>query len=352
MTAILLVALLTLLGSFLCSLFEAALYSITPSQIELLLSKGRRGAARLAALKADVDEPIAAILTVNTITHTLGSMACGAMVGREFGSEIVGLFAALFTLAVLLLTEIIPKSLGVRHAVVLGPLIAWPLQAMIWSVWPIVKASSWLMARMSGAEKTLAPTEDEVMAMSRLAARGGQLRPQESKWVENVLRLDTVKAVDLMTPRPVVEMLPADMTLGELRTLGRPWKHSRIPVTEGQDKDRIVGIVYRREVLEAMVAGKDHLKLADLSVPVDFVPEAMPGHVLLDKFLEEKKHMVAVVDEYGGFEGVVTLEDVLEWLIGQEIVDEHDEIEDMQEYARRRARLTQRLRARTGRRRT
>ena len=204
------------------------------------------------------------------------------------------------------------------------------------------------MGLMSGKRGHLAPTEEEVMIMSRMAAKEGHLRPQEQRWVENALRLDRVHAADLMTPRTVVQSLPAGTSLRELETFERPWVHSRLPLTEGDDRDKILGLVYRREVFEALVAGKKDLTLSELMRPIDFIPEAMPGHRLLDKFIQEKKHMCAVVDEYGGFEGVVTLEDVLECLIGTEIVDEHDDIVDLQEFARERARRVHGLEAGSG----
>ena len=279
MTAILIVASLTLIGSFLCSLFEATLYSITPSQLELLRSKGRRGATRLANLKADIDEPIAAILTVNTVTHTVGASACGAMVANEFGSTAVGVFAALFTVAVLLLTEIIPKSIGVNNAVGLGPTIAGPLQVMIWMTWPVVKASSWIMGLFTVSKKGGAPTEDEVVVSAALAARDGHLRPQEQRWVENALRLDMVKAVDLMTPRPVVQFLEAETRLEDLQGREQPWERSRLPLTEGPELDGAVGLVYRREILEALLAGRGGLLLRDLLHPIDQHDQAFPRPV-------------------------------------------------------------------------
>ncbi|MEM7048832.1 MAG: hemolysin family protein [Acidobacteriota bacterium] len=338
MTTILIVASITLLGSFLCSLFEAVLYAVTPSQIEILKESGKSGANKLAGLREHIDEPIAAILTVNTITHTVGSAWCGAMVGRHFGDPAVGVFAAVFTIAVLVFTEIIPKSFGVRHAFTLGPLVAWPMQGMIWMVWPIVKASKVVMGWIGGkGGHGEHPSEDEVMALSRLAHAGGSLRPEEQRWVENALLLDQVTAGDLMTPRTVVHSEPLETPLSALRDLGGRWRHSRVPVTEGADKDEVRGLVLRREVVDRLLADEASLTLGDLMRPMEFVAETMRGHELLNKLIQERQHMVGVTDEYGGFEGVVTLEDVLECLLGSEIVDEHDLHDDLQEVARRRA---------------
>jgi CBS domain containing-hemolysin-like protein len=341
LTAILVVAGFTLLASFLCSLFEAALYSISASQIEVLRERGVRGAQRLARMRLDVEEPIAAILTVNTVAHTLGASWCGAMVGERYGGAAVGVFAVTFTVLVLALTEVVPKSLGVRYAVPLGPLVVAPLQGMIWSVYPIVWVAKRAMRSMAHAGP-LGPSEDEVVGTSRLAAQSGAVRPEEHRWVRNALRLDRVTAGELRTPRTVVETQQADTPIAELARCVERWVHSRVPVTDGEHPDHVVGLVHRREVLDAVLRRpEEDLIVRDLLRPIRFIPESMPANELLEKFLAERVHMVAVADEYGGFEGVVTLEDVLEQLLGSEIVDEHDEVEDMQALALERARSRQ-----------
>ncbi len=334
MSGVLLVGGLTLLASFFCSLFEAALYAISPAQIEVLRARGVGGAARLERLRANVDEPIAAILTVNTIAHTIGSAWCGAMVGTAYGSWSVGVFAAVFTVLVLALTEIVPKSIGVRYAGTLGPHFAWPIQVMIWSVWPIVHVARLAMRAITGGGESDGPTEEEVLRFSALAARHGNVRDDEYQWVKNALRLDRITASDLRTPRTVVSLLDADTQVGDLTATTAEWVHSRVPVFENGDRDRIIGLVYRREVFDAAVKGELDRSLRDLMHDLRFVPESMPGHELLTYFIGERRHMVAIVNEYGGFQGVVTLEDVLEYLLGEEIVDEHDEHEDMQQAAR------------------
>jgi len=337
--AIVVVASITLLASFLCSLFEAALYAITPAAIGLLRDR-KPGPLidRLARLREDVEEPIAAILTINTIAHTVGAAWCGAMVGEVYGSAAVGVFAAVFTVLVLSVTEIVPKSLGVRYARQLATSIVWPIQLMIWSVWPVVWIAKKAMGLITGSAEGHGPSEDEVVVVSRLAAAKGAMRPQEHRWVRNALRLDRVTAGELRTPRTVVESLPANTPVGDLVEHVERWLHSRVPITDGENVDKVVGLVHRREVLDAALATPDaQLILSDLARPILFVPESMPAHELLDLFLAERTHMVAVADEYGGFEGVVTLEDVLEQLIGAEIVDEHDYAEDMQKLALQRA---------------
>lgn len=331
MSAILLVATVTLLASLACSLFEAVLYSITPSQLELLKHRRVPGASRLKRLKANIEEPITAILTVNTIAHTVGAAWCGAAVAEEFGSHAIGAFAALFTFLLLVFTEIVPKSVGVRFAVVLGPYCVWPIQLVTWVAWPVAKPAQLLMKRFMGEPQSRGPSETEVILFSRLAATNGSVRDEERRWIENALHLDKVVAGDLRTPRTVVESLPVDTLVSELR--GSKLVHSRIPVLGSKDADRVEGLVYRREVFDAIAAGGDGTRLGELMHPIHFVPASMPAHELLSKFVRERKHLVAVASEHGGFEGVVTLEDVLECLLGEKIVDEHDEFEDMQEHA-------------------
>lgn len=340
MTAVLLVATLTLAASFLCSLLEAALYTVSPARIEVLRRQGARGAAHLARLRADIEQPIAAILTVNTIAHTVGSAWCGAMVGELHGSRAVGVFAAVFTFLVLALTEIVPKSLGVRYASSLGTLIVWPVQLMIWVTWPVVWLTQRAMRALKGAGGDQGPGEEEVVVVSDLAAQGGRMRAEEHRWVENALRLDRVTARDLRTPRTVVECLPAERSVEEAARGAPTWVHSRVPLTEAGGRDRVIGLVHRREVVDAALSGAGRGKvLRDFLRPIHFVPEAMPAHRLLEYFLAERAHMVAVADEYGGFDGIVTLEDVLECLLGEEIVDEHDQVADMQQLALERSRL-------------
>jgi CBS domain containing-hemolysin-like protein len=337
-TPILVIAGLTLLASFACSLFEAALYAVTPARIEVLRRRGRRGAEHLARLRSNVEEPIAAILTVNTLAHTVGAAWCGALVGERYGSVALGVFAAAFTVLVLALTEIVPKSLGVRYAGQIGPAIALPIQLMIWSVWPIVWVSKHAMRMLTRPGEQKGPSEEEVVVFTELAAQGGRLRPEERRWVENALRLDSVTAGDLRTPRTVIESLDAGQRIGDVAQHPERFVHSRVPLTEGGDLDQLIGLVHRREVFDTALSGGADRLLAEIKHPIQFVPEAMPAHELLNLFLSERVHMVAVADEYGGLAGVVTLEDVLECLLGKEIVDEHDEIDDMQEHALERGR--------------
>jgi CBS domain containing-hemolysin-like protein len=334
----------TLIASFLCSLFEAVLYSVTPSQIEVLKKSGSKGALKLAELRADIEEPIAAILTVNTIAHTIGSAVCGALVAEQYGAghpNAVAIFAAIFTFLVLGLTEIIPKSMGVRYAKLLGPVVAKPIQWMVWISYPIARPSKAIMRMLTKGGGPKGPSEDELVMFSELTKTGGGVRPEENRWVRNALRLDQLTAGELRTPRPVVTIFDVDATIAEVTEDAKAWVHSRVPVAEGGDPDKIVGVVYRRDVFSGALHGDAGVKLRTIMQPLLFVPEGMAAHELLAEFIEGRRHMVAVADEYGGFEGVVTLEDVVEELLGQEIVDEFDEHDDMQAIAREKVKETE-----------
>ena len=338
MTLLIVVASLTLAASFFCSLFEAALYALSPTQVALMRQTGRPAALRLARLRDEIDAPIAAILTVNTIAHTAGATWCGALVATIWGDAAVGVFAGIFTFLVLAVTEIVPKSLGVRYAPQLGVLIAWPIQLMVWGTYPLVYVARIAMRALTGGGGEHGPSEQEVIALAGLAARSGAVRREERRWVEGVLRLDKLTAKDLRTPRTVTETLDASLPVADAVADPSKWHHSRIPVIDGGDPDQLVGVVHRREAFDAAVQGSlEGLLLSDLARPVRFVPETLAAHRLLELFLEEREHLVAVTDEYGGFEGVVTLEDVLESMLGSEIVDEHDQVEDLRALALERA---------------
>lgn len=336
LTTIFLIVAISLAGSFLCSLFEAALYSIPPTRVEAMRRAGRFGARKLSTLRARVDEPIAAILTFNTITHTMGATWAGALVGETYGNYWVTWFSVAFTIAILFVTEIIPKTIGVVHANTLGPLSAWPIQAMIWLVWPLAWVSVKVTEKLTRRAQPAGPSEEEILVMADLAYKSGKVLPEEHSWIQNALRLDRVTARDLLTPRPVVEWLPASLTLAELR--GRPLLHSRIPLVQGDDLAQTGGVVHRRDIYDRLVRGENDLKLSALMKPVTFVPETLPGNALLKHFLSEQHHLTMVVDEHGDVVGLVTLEDVMEHLLGQEIVDEYDEHADLQEAARHKAR--------------
>ncbi len=330
--------LLSFAGSFICSLCEAALYSVSDVRVAAMIHEGRPGARLLAKLRSRIDRAIAAILTINTITHTAGAAIGGAIIGETYGSTLLGVFTAAFTIVLLLGTEIVPKSLGVAKADYLAPRLAWVMEAMVILVYPIVLVCEWLTRAIVKEREVVAPTEHELVTMTRLAARHGELEPDKAKLVVSALRLDSVPVREIMTPRTVVFALPDKMPLTMIEQHSEHWTHSRLPLVKDSNPNEVVGIVHRRDVFDVLVRDEGNLQgktLSDLKRPVRFIRDDVPADEALQKFLSGRQHMFIVLDEYGSFVGLVTLEDVMEQLLGKEIVGEHDPVTDMQELARK-----------------
>ena len=335
MFAIAVIVFISLAGSFICSLTEAALYSVARSSIETLKRKGDRRATRLEKLRANINEPIAAILTFNTAVNTLGAAWAGALVAEHYGNETLGIFSGLFTAAVLFISEIIPKSLGVSFADKLAPRLAKPLQFLIILLWPFVKVSV-LLTRLWGEKSRLNhPTEEDIISLAQLSQQGGIILPQEARWIQNALHLNDLKIRDIMTPKSVVYRLPESLHLSKTNMEADHWRFSRMPIYSDNDPDSITGIIQQREVFAALLRGHAQQTMRSLMRVPDFVIEDMPVHNLLNRFITTRRHLFCVNNKQGEFIGIVTLEDVLESLIGDEIVGEYDLHEDMQELARK-----------------
>jgi len=336
LTLVLAVTLAVLISAF-CSLSEAALYSVPWSWIERLRKDGRASGELLFALRSNIEKPITAILTLNTIANTAGAAVAGAAASAVFGSDDVWLFTAAFTVVVLALGEILPKTVGVAYCRPVSALIAAPMKFMILALFPIIWAGGLLARLVASKRKDPLSSEEDLRAVVSLTRREGIIKPLEELSIKNILSLDHRAASDAMTPRTVVFSLPAQMTVAETRGQGKGvWPHSRIPVYDAEDPENIVGIVYRREVLEALANDLDDVRLSDLMKPVRFVLDTMTLDRVLVKFLESRMHLFVVLDEYGGVSGVITLEDVLEEILGKEIIDETDQVADMRELARTR----------------
>lgn len=328
--------------SFFCSLAEAALYSVPWSRIEQLRKEGKASGAILYALRHDINRPIAAILTLNTVANTAGAAVAGAAAAEVFGHEHVILFTAAFTVVILVFSEILPKSLGVVYTRSVAPVLAKPLHFLVLVMAPAV----WLLGmlpRLMQRRRKKGPslTEEDIRAMVSLTRKSGVLKPYEEHAISNILSLDLKRVEDIMTPRTVVFSLPGATTVAQARAHRDFWHHGRIPVYEGEEPEDVVGIVYRRDVLDALAHDRDDQTMAEIMHPVRFVLETLTLDRLLIKFLGSRTHLCVVLDEYGGVAGVVTLEDVLEEILGKEIVDETDKVADMRALAlRQRERLT------------
>ncbi|MDD4731135.1 MAG: hemolysin family protein [Desulfovibrio sp.] len=333
---ILAVALATIVSAF-CSVAEAVLYSFPWSLVESLKkSDNRRTGLMLERLRNNVEEPITAILTLNTVAHTVGAAIAGAAWASVYGEDSLGMFALAFTVVILLLSEILPKTMGVVYSRTLAPPLARPMLWMVVFFKPVARLAT-LMGRLIRRNNT-APdaSEEDILALVSMTRRAGVIKPYEARSIHNILSLDDKTVAEIMTPRTVVFSLPEGMTVAQARDSRSNWPHSRFPVYEGDDPEDVVGVVYRRQVFEALADDEDDKRLSDLMRPVRFVPESMTLDKVLVRFLESRMHLFVVLDEYGGIAGVVTLEDVLEEILGSEIVDETDQVVDMRDLARRR----------------
>jgi CBS domain containing-hemolysin-like protein len=319
--------------SMFCSVAEAALYSMSWSDIEKLMASGSKSAKILHKLRTKVDEPITAILTLNTCAHTAGAAVAGWAWANVYGKETLWLFTLGFTVIILVFTEILPKTLGIMYSDRIAPPLARPLNGMVWLFRPVIIVMRQLSKVVSRKREGPDHTEDDIRAIVSLTRRCGSIKPYEEQSIRNILLLDMKTADEIMTPRTVVFSLPAEMTVAQARQQHPEWPHSRIPVW-ADDPEDIVGVVYRRQVLEALADDHDDMRLSDLMRPVRFVLESITLDKLLVKFLGSRNHLCVVLDEYGGVAGVVTLEDVLEEILGSEIVDETDRVVDMREFAR------------------
>lgn len=333
MIALLLYFLLAVLLSFLCSILEAVLLSISHAHIELLISDGQRSGRILRNLKNRVDRPLAAILTVNTVANTVGAAGVGAQALVVFGSKWVALASGLLTFAILVFSEVIPKTLGAAHWKRLAPFSAYAITALIYICYPVVlllRAVSRLVAGKSGGQARI--TRRELSALAGIGADEGTLMGKEKRVIQNLLRLKYIRAGDVMTPRSVMTALPKDLTVTQALEQAEKLKFSRIPIYE-ENMDRVTGLVLRFRIFEAQSAGKGQQTMEQLAQPIHAVPESKSIAGTLDEFIKRREHLFLVVDEYGGTEGIVTLEDAIETLLGVEIVDEFDSVADMRQYA-------------------
>ncbi len=322
--------------SALCSTMEAALYATPWTAIERLRKEGSSSGQLLFAMRSNIDKPISAILTLNTVANTAGAAMAGALAAPLIGEHGMPWFAAFLTLLILAFGEILPKTLGVLHAVFVAKTMALPLSLLMRLLSPVIRLLG-LLTRLFAPAQGSAPsaTEDDIRAITSLSRQSGGIQPYEESTIRNILALDRKRVHDIMTPRTVIFSLPETMTVAEAYNLPQIWEFSRIPVYEHDNED-IVGIVERRRISQCFAAGETDVTLSRIMQPVRFVPESQTVDKLLQEFLEVRRHLFVVLDEYGGLAGVVSLEDVLEEMLGREIVDESDTVDDMRELARQR----------------
>ena len=318
--------------SALCSMLEATLLSTPLSYVTGLEEQGVKGAQRLKRLKQNADRPISAILCLNTIANTVGASIVGSLVYEVYGDALVGIFSTIFTFAILIFSEIIPKTIGANYWRSLAIPASAIINMMIFISFPLVWILEKFQRIISSKSNQVSVSREDISAMVSVATEEEVIETEEKKMIQNLLKLDEMTAHEIMTPSTVVEMAEGQMTIREF--YDSDLTHSRILVYDEDNDEYVIGYVLRQTVLEEMAEDKFSTTIREISRPILTFPENEPVGNIWEKFLEKKEHISVIIDEYGTFRGIVTMEDVIETMLGQEIVDETDEVVDMQEYAK------------------
>ena len=334
MTLLVIYVLVALVFSFLCSIAEAVLLSVTTPYVVLLERRCQPAGKVLRKLKAHINEPLTAILTLNTIAHTIGAAGAGAQVAAVFGNVYLGAASVILTLLILFLSEIIPKTLGAHHWRALAPATAYGLKFLVWLLYPFVRVTARMTRGLSEGPRLSGFSRQEFAVMAELSAEEGQLAERESEVLKNLLLLRETRVKDAMTPRPVVFSLAESITVGAFFDEYAAVRFSRIPLYR-DDRDQVDGFVLRSDLLLAHARGEVDTPLAHFKRSLPVLPESLSLAQAFNRLLRVRAHIVQVVDEYGCLAGILTLEDIIETLLGLEIVDEGDAAVDMQEHARR-----------------
>ncbi len=321
----------TVLISFICSLLEAVILSVTAIYVEMGIQNDKSYARRLQILKADIDRPLAAILTVNTASHTLGSVIIGAQVAAIWGDNTLAVFSVIFTLIILIFSEIIPKTLGASRWRLFAPFAAYAISALVVVSYPVVKLAE-KIADIIGVGHKHKITREEMIMTAEMGASHGTLNKKETTIIKNLLMLDAIYASDIMTPKSVMMAFDWNKLVTDVMKENQPIRYSRIPVYS-DNIDRIEGFVHRYKIMEAYYQDKEQLPIKDLMLPIHSVPDTISVSAVLDQLIHRNEHIFIVIDEYGSTIGIVTLEDAIETLLGVEIVDEFDSVVDLRQHA-------------------
>jgi CBS domain containing-hemolysin-like protein len=335
MTLLLLYLFMALSISFLCSLAEAALLSTTATFVKIHEKSKSIGLKRIAGYRQNVEKPLLAILSLNTIAHTVGAAGVGSQATVIFGEAYFGLVSAVLTVLILVFTEIIPKTIGTRYWKSLATITGTIISVMIFLTYPLVLLSMVLTRKKSKNKTEQTTSREEISALAEIGMTEGIFHDKENKIIQNLIKLKTLKVSDIMTPRTVVALANEKMTLDEFLKNKEYLRFSRIPVYS-EHQDHITGYVFRQTVFEKLAEDHESLLLENIKKPIFVIPETKDVLGLWEQLLDKKEHIALVVDEYGGMDGIVTMEDIIESLLGFEIIDEKDTIANMQEYAKER----------------
>lgn len=319
--------------SFLCSVLEAVILSVTPSFVRIQVEEKKPAAKLLQSLKDNIDRPLSAILTLNTIAHTVGAAGVGAQAVAVFGEVYFGLISAVLTILILIFSEVIPKTIGARYWRQLALPSARIIKVLIYLLYPLVVVSDFFTKLIIRKKKSQSVTREEIEILTNIGAQEGVFEEGESKLISNILNIKTIKVRNILTPRTVVKSSQQDKNLLDFFNEEDFQKFSRVPVYSETIED-CKAYVLKSDVLEHLVQKAQTKKLKDIKRQIIIIPESLHIGKLFEKFLRQKEHIAMVVDEYGGFEGIVTMEDIIETILGLEIQDETDTDVDMQKLAK------------------
>ena len=345
MTLLLAFFFLSILFSFMCSVWEAVLLSVPPTFIHRLKADGNSAGRTLEKFKQDIDRPLSAILTLNTIAHTAGAIGVGVQASKIFGGYRLGgsslslsiesVVAVLMTLAILVFSEIIPKTIGANNWKALAPFTARSIKVLLIVLGPFVFMSQLITRALkkNKEESVLSRLDFQVMVQS--VEKSGELRDSEFQIINNLLGFEKLVSEDIMTPRNVVMMADEKLTLREFYdTFKNRMTFSRIPLYS-ESRDHITGILLKDLLLQKLIEGEGERPLSDIRRDVGMVSDVATLPVLFNQMVQKNQHMNIVIDEFGVLRGIVTMEDLIETLFGQEIIDEMDSVSDLQEFARK-----------------
>ncbi|MDM8546537.1 CNNM domain-containing protein [Candidatus Venteria ishoeyi] len=334
MTLLIVYVLIALLFSFICSIAEAVILSVSGPYIAILEQEDNPAGILLHKLKADINKPLAAILTLNTIAHTIGAAGAGAQAAKIFGNTYVGIISAILTLLILIFSEIIPKSLGAHYWRQLAPITARFLVALIFMLYPFVMLSKKITRLLSRDEALNGFSRSEFAAMVEIGKQEGKLEEHESRIIRNLFLLHETRVSDVMTPRPVVFSVASTLTVADYFDNYSDMRFSRIPIYD-EHPDQVIGFVLKDDLLLARARGNGDTPLPTYRRDIAVLDYQYPLSKAFDEFLDKRAQIMLAMDRFGGLSGIITLEDLLETLLGVEIVDEADQVPDMRKLARR-----------------
>lgn len=323
-----------LIVSYICSTLESVMMTTTLSFLTMKEETGSKAATIMKGFKEHPDRPLAAILSLNTIANTVGAAGVGQQATIVFGSQWFGLVSAIVTMLILIFAEILPKTIGTTYWKQLMPACAYTIRALIYVLYPIVLLIQWITKILPSSAEAVVSRE-EVVAMANVGEEEGVIEEDENKIIRNVMRLDEIKASDVMTPRVVAATASEKMTLKQYYDCDDYDHYSRIPVYS-DTPEYITGYILRDDALEDLTEDKFDITLGDIKRPIPQFNEEQSIGDIFDQMLRQKSQIGIVIDDYGCFQGILTLEDVIETVFGLELVDERDVVTDLQAYARER----------------